>query len=46
VLTIIVTLGGICVVLIVFVIITGRYICSVSIYCDNNGNNGDVYRKC
>jgi len=37
VLTIIVTLGGIYVVLIVIVIITGRYICSASRYCDNKG---------
>ena len=36
-LTIIVTRGGIGVVLIVTVIRTGRNICSVSRYCDNNG---------
>ena len=36
-LTIIVTYGGICVVLIVIEIITGRYICSVGRYWDNNG---------
>jgi hypothetical protein len=22
---------------------TGRYICSVSSYCDNNDNNGELY---
>jgi len=37
VLTIIVTWGGICVVPIVTVIITGKNICSASRYCDNNG---------
>jgi hypothetical protein len=37
VLAVIVTWRGICVVLIVSVIITGRYICSVSRYWDSNG---------
>ena len=26
--------------------ITGRSVCSVNKYCDNNGNNGEVIRKC
>jgi hypothetical protein len=46
VLTIIGTWGGICVVLIVTVIITGRNICSVNRYCDNNGNNKEVCMQC
>jgi hypothetical protein len=28
------------------VTITGRTICSVNRYCDNNGNNGEVYMQC
>jgi hypothetical protein len=28
------------------VTITGRSVCSVHRYCDNNGNNGDVYLQC
>ena len=24
----------------------GRYICSVNMYCDNNGNNGEVFMQC
>ena len=23
--------------------ITGRYMCSINSYCDNNDNNGEVY---
>jgi hypothetical protein len=30
-------------VLAVIVTKTGRYICSVSSYCDNNANNGEIY---
>jgi hypothetical protein len=45
VLTVIVTCGGICVVLIVIVIITGRYICNASSYCDINDNNVEVYSQ-
>jgi hypothetical protein len=32
-------------VLAVMVNITGRSICSASSYCDNNDNNGEVYRQ-
>jgi hypothetical protein len=28
------------------VTITGKSVCSASNYCDNNGNNVEVYRKC
>jgi hypothetical protein len=28
------------------VIITGRYMCIASSYCDNNDNNVEVYRQC
>ena len=30
----------------VIVTITGKYMCSVTSYCDNNDNNGEVYMKC
>ena len=30
----------------VSVTITGRSICSVIRYCDNNDNNGEVYMQC
>jgi hypothetical protein len=30
-------------VLTVIVKITGRYLCSVNIYCDNNDNNGIIF---
>ena len=26
--------------------ITGRFICSVSSYCDNNDNKGEDYMQC
>ena len=26
--------------------ITGKFICSVTSYCDNNDNDGEVYRQC
>jgi hypothetical protein len=26
--------------------ITGRFICSVNSYCENNDNNGEVNREC
>ena len=29
----------------VIVIITGTSMCSVSSYCDNNDNNGQVYKQ-
>ena len=29
----------------VIVIITGKSICSVGSYCDNNDNNGEVYKQ-
>jgi hypothetical protein len=28
------------------VTITGRFVCSVNRYCDNNGNNAEVYMHC
>jgi hypothetical protein len=28
------------------VTITGKSICSVNGYCNNNGNNGEVYMHC
>ena len=30
----------------VIVTTTGRSICSASSYCDNNDNNGEVFRQC
>ena len=30
----------------VIVTITWKTICSISIYCDNNDNNGEVYMQC
>jgi hypothetical protein len=33
-------------VLTVIVTIKGMSICNVSSYCDNNDNNGEVYRQC
>jgi hypothetical protein len=30
----------------VIVTITGRSMCSISSYCDNNDNNGEVYVQC
>ena len=48
--TVIVTITGsnrkVYIVLIVIVTITWRFICSISIYCDNNDNNGEVYMHC